>query len=117
MLWNAKNGEAAIGRTKMSYVSFGYGKRVLVILPGLSDGLTTVRGKALLLAKPYASFFDRFTVYMFSRKDDMPEGYTIRDMTADQAEALKQLGIKSACVLGVSQGGIPKRFYLQSIYP
>ena len=106
MLWNAKNGETAIGSTKMSYAAFGHGKRVLVILPGLSDGLATVRGKALLLAKPYASFFDRFTVYMFSRKDDMPDGYTIRDMAADQAEALKQLGIEGACVLGVSQGGM-----------
>ena len=69
MLWNARNGEVSIGDTKMSYASFGHGSRILVLLPGLSDGLATVRGKALLLAKPYTSFLDRFTVYMFSRKD------------------------------------------------
>ena len=106
MLWNAKNGEIAIGNTKMSYASFGHGKRVFILLPGLSDGLATVRGKALLLAKPYTSFFDQFTVYMFSRKDEMPEGYSIRNMAVDQAEALRQLGIKKACVMGVSQGGM-----------
>ena len=106
MLWNARNGEAATGNTKMSYVSFGYGDRVLIILPGLSDGLATVRGKALLLAKPYTSFLDRFTIYMFSRKDEMASGYSIRDMAADQAEALERLGIRTASVMGVSQGGM-----------
>ena len=106
MLWNAKNAEVSIGNTKMPYASFGHGCRTFVILPGLSDGLATVRGKALLLAKPYAPFFDRFTVYMFSRKDEMPSGYSIRDMAADQAEALRQLGIEKASVMGVSQGGM-----------
>ena len=69
MLWNAKNAEVSIGNTKMPCASFGHGSRIFIILPGLSDGLATVRGKALLLAKPYVPFFDRFTVYMFSRKD------------------------------------------------
>ena len=106
MLWNAKNGSVTLGNTEMSYVSFGQGERAFVILPGLSDGLLTVRGKALMLAKPYQAFFDKFTVYMFSRKDQMPEGYTIRDMAEDQAKALETLGILEADVMGVSQGGM-----------
>lgn len=106
MIWNAKNGEIALGSTKMSYVRFGRGKRVLILLPGLSDGLTTVRGKALLLAKPYSLFFDRYMVYMFSRKDDLPRNYSIRDMANDQADAMKMLGISKACIVGVSEGGM-----------
>lgn len=106
MIWNAKNGSVPIGSTNISYVSFGHGKRVLILLPGLSDGLTTVKGKALLLARPYQLFFDEFTVYMFSRKDDMPEDYTIRDMAYDQAQVLRTMGIEKACVLGVSEGGM-----------
>jgi pimeloyl-ACP methyl ester carboxylesterase len=106
MLWNAKNGSVTLGNTEMSYVSFGQGERAFVILPGLSDGLLTVRGKALMLAKPYQAFFDKFTVYMFSRKDQMPEGYTIRDMAEDQAKALETLGIREADIMGVSQGGM-----------
>ena len=47
MLWNAKNGEVTLDGTEMSYVSFGRGERTLVLLPGLSDGLVTVKGKAL----------------------------------------------------------------------
>lgn len=106
MFWNAKNGEVILGNTKMNYVSFGRGEHTLILLPGLSDGLLTVKGKALLLAKPYAPFFDRYTVYMFSRKNDMPKGYSIRDMANDQAKAMDMLGSKRICVMGVSQGGM-----------
>ena len=113
---NAKNGSVRLRDTAMSYVSFGHGPRVLVILPGLSDGLATVRGKALLLARPYAPYFDAFTVYMFSRRDDLPPGYSIQDMAADQAEALRLLGIGKACVMGVSQGGMIAQ-YLAAVHP
>lgn len=106
MLWNAKNGSVRIQNTQMSYVSFGRGSRILIILPGLSDGLATVKGKAFLLAPPYRCYFDSYTIYMFSRRDDLPAGHSIRDMAADQAEALRVLGIEKASVLGVSQGGM-----------
>lgn len=106
MLWNAKNGEVLLGGATLPYARFGHGSRTLIILPGLSDGLATVRGKALLLAKPYAPFLDRFTVYMFSRRDALPAGHSIRGMAADQAEALRQLGVGKASVMGVSQGGM-----------
>ena len=105
MLWNAKNGCVTVGDTKMHYVSFGQGSKVFLVLPGLSDGLTTVKGKALFLVKPFAKFLDEYRVYMFSRKNDMLEGYSIREMAADQATALKKLGITKVNVLGVSQGG------------
>lgn len=106
MFWNAKNAEVDLGDTKMSYVSFGSGEKTLILIPGLSDGLTTVRGKALVLAGPYKLFFDKYTVYMFSRKDRMPEGYSIRNMAEDQATAMEILGIRKACVMGVSEGGM-----------
>ncbi len=106
MFWNAKNGSVTLDNTEMSYVSFGYGKKVFVVLPGLSDGLTTVKGKALLLVTPYREFFKEYTVYMFSRKNEMPEGYSIQDMAADQAKALKELGIDRVSIMGVSQGGM-----------
>ncbi len=43
MPWKAKNGAVEIDNTEMHYVSFGRGNNVLIILPGLSDGLITVR--------------------------------------------------------------------------
>jgi len=101
-----KNGCVAIGNTEMYYVSFGDGSRNLVVLPGLSDGLTTVKGKALVLSVPYRKYLRDYTVYMFSRKNNMPDGYSIKDMAEDQVLAMKSLGIEKPCLLGVSQGGM-----------
>ena len=106
MLWNVKNGSVPIGSTEMSYVSFGHGEKNLTVLPGLSDGLMTVRGKALLLSAPFRPFFEKYTVYMFSRKEPLNDGCSIRDMAKDQAEALAALGLKRVSVLGVSEGGM-----------
>ena len=101
-----KNGSVTIGGTDMYYAAFGSGSKKLVVLPGLSDGLTTVKGKAWILASPYKKFFQDYTVYLFSRKNDMPEGYSIEDMADDQVTAMRNLGIDKASVLGVSQGGM-----------
>ncbi|MBR2521837.1 MAG: alpha/beta hydrolase [Coriobacteriales bacterium] len=95
-----------LGNTNMQFVAFGKGSKKLVVLPGLSDGLATVKGKARILSVPYKNFLKEYTVYMFSRKDDMPDGYSIRDMADDQAAAMRSLGLEKACVLGVSQGGM-----------
>ena len=106
MLWNAKNGRVTLREGVMHYVSFGSGEKKLIILPGLSDGLATVEGKALVLAGPYGPFLRDFTVYMFSRKEPLNDGCSIRDMAKDQAEALAALGLKRVSVLGVSEGGM-----------
>ena len=116
MLWNAKNGRVAIGPSDMDYVSFGSGPKNLIILPGRSDGLATVKGKALMLAGPYRRYCKNYTIYMFSRRSDLPEGISIREMAADQAQALQKLGIEKTSVLGVSQGGMIAQF-LAADYP
>ena len=77
MPFNRKNGSVKLHDSVMYYASFGSGEKKLIILPGLSDGLATVKGKALLLAAPYRKYLDGFTVYMFSRKDPLPEKYSI----------------------------------------
>ena len=106
MLWNAKDGSVAFDGARMDYVRFGTGEKNLIILPGLSDGLASVKGKALLLAPPYKRFFERYTVWMFSRRDPLHRGVTIRDMAEDQASALHALGVDKCAVMGVSQGGM-----------
>ncbi|MBQ2463119.1 MAG: alpha/beta hydrolase, partial [Clostridia bacterium] len=101
-----KNGTVPIGTTQMQYVSFGTGEKTTVVLPGLSDGLATVGGKALILSMPYRKYLGEYTVYLFSRKNEMPDGYSMEEMADDQAQAMRTLGIDSAYVLGVSQGGM-----------
>ena len=106
MLYNAKNGTLNIGNTTMDYIRFGSGQRTLVMLPGLGDGLRSMKGTALPMAFMYREFCKNFTVYAFSRKNELPEGYTTRDMAKDQAEAMAQLGIEKADIFGVSMGGM-----------
>ncbi len=100
------NGCVKVGNTDMYYVAFGKGKKNLIVLPGLSDGLWNVKGKSWLLFGSYIRFFKNYRVYMFSRKNGLPEGYSIKEMADDQAVALKNLGIKKTMVMGVSQGGM-----------
>lgn len=100
------NGLVKLADGDMYYAAFGSGSKKVVVLPGLSDGLTTVKGMARLLAPPYKRFLADHRVYMFSRRNELKEGVTIADMADDQAAAMKELGIESACVLGVSQGGM-----------
>ena len=111
-----KNGSVKIGNTDMYYVAFGTGSKIMIVLPGLSDGLSTVKGKAFALALSFKRFLKEYTVYVFSRKNDMPEGYTMRQMAEDQAKVMKKLGINRACVMGVSQGGMISQ-YLAIDYP
>jgi pimeloyl-ACP methyl ester carboxylesterase len=106
MLWAATNGQVRVGTTTMDYVAFGKGQETLVMLPGLGDGLTTVKGMAVLMAWTYRQYGSRYRVYVFSRKKEIDEGYSTREMAKDQAEAMQALGIKSAYVMGISQGGM-----------
>ena len=106
MLFHAKNGTLELSGTTMDYIRFGTGNKVLVILPGLGDGLQTVKGTALPMAWMYRMFAKDYTVYAFSRKNALGSGETIRQMAADQAEAMKLLGIERADVFGVSMGGM-----------
>lgn len=90
----------------MDYVTFGKGKLPLVIIPGLGDGLQTVKGKAQLFSLSYRLLAKRYKIYVFSRINELRQGYTTRDMAADVAEAMEALNLDTAYVIGISQGGM-----------
>ena len=90
----------------MDYVTFGKGKKSLVIIPGLGDGLQTVKGMAMPFSITYRILAKRYKIYVFSRINELRWGYTTRDMAADVAEAMEVLNITSAYVMGISQGGM-----------
>ena len=102
MLLHAKNGTAA----GADYIRFGTGRKNLILLPGLGDGLRTVKGTALPMALYYRSLAKDYTVYMFSRKRELSRGCTTRDMARDLKEAMDALGLETASLVGVSMGGM-----------
>lgn len=101
-----ENGSVPMDGTEMDYVAFGRGTETLVMLPGLGDGLRTVRGMAATFALQFRQLGRRFRVYSFSRKRVLREGSTTADFADDLARAMEALGISGATVLGVSQGGM-----------
>ena len=50
MFLNAENGSIRLADSGMDYVIFGRGETALIMLPGLGDGLRTVKGMALTMA-------------------------------------------------------------------
>ena len=90
----------------MDYVTFGKGNQPLVIIPGLGDGLQTVKGMAMPFSITYRKLSERYKIYVFSRINELRQGYTTRDMAADVAEAMETLNLDAAYVMGISQGGM-----------
>ena len=89
---------------EMEYFSFGRGEKPFVILPGLSVKSVMQSAKAIRAA--YREFENDYTVYVFDRRSDMPDSYTVRDMADDTAAAMQALGISGAYIFGASQGGM-----------
>ncbi len=103
---NAKNARLTISTGDMDYIRFGSGARTLVLLPGVGDGLKTVKGMALPFALLYRELAKDFTVYVFSRRASLPAHMSTREMARDLDEAMAAMGLSGAAVVGVSQGGM-----------
>ena len=103
---NAKNENIKINGADFDYISFGTGRDVLIMLPGVGDGFKTAKGVAVPFAYMYRVFAESFRVYVFSRRNDMPEGFTTADMADDLSDIMDALGLGSAHIFGVSQGGM-----------
>ena len=103
---NAKNGHLDLRTGRMDYIRFGHGPRPLVMIPGVGDGLKTVRGMAVPFAVLYRAMLEDFTVYAFSRRRQLAPGMGTREMADDLNLAMEALGLSGVAVLGVSQGGM-----------
>ena len=102
----AKNACLRLAAGEMDYIRFGSGDKPLLMLPGVGDGLKTVRGMALPFALLYRALAKDFSVYVFSRRRNLPPHFTTQEMAEDLNEAMEALGLSAASVVGVSQGGM-----------
>ena len=103
---NAKNENIIINGHDFDYISFGSGRDVLIMLPGVGDGFKTAKGMAVPFAFMYRMFAVSFRVYVFSRRNDLPDGFTSADMADDLSNIMDALDIGAAHIFGVSQGGM-----------
>ena len=102
--YHAKEGRVKIHKMEMDYISFGSGKKSLIMIQGLNTN--GIKGAALSLAYMYRIFAKDYRVYLFDRRPDVQEGITVRELAKDIADAMDALGIEKADVFGVSQGGM-----------
>ena len=105
-MFNLESGRIPVGGTDMDYIGFGSGDQALVLLPGLGDGLKTVKGMAAPFSVLYRKISRQFRVYSLSRRNVLPEGFTTADMADDLALAMDYLGVARAHIVGVSLGGM-----------
>lgn len=104
MLYHAKEFTLSIGNSQCDCIQFGKGARPLIMIQGLNT--RGIKGAALSLAYMYRIFAKEYTVYLFDRREGLPEEVTVRELAADVAAAMDVLRLTKADVLGVSQGGM-----------
>ena len=104
MLYNSKELKLNVQNTQFDYIVFGNGTKPFIMIQGLNT--RGIKGSALPLSCMYRIFAKDYKVYLFDRRPDIQEGFTVKDMAADIAAAMDLLGIRNADILGVSQGGM-----------
>ncbi len=104
MFYNLIEDTIKIDNSYIDYIAFGVGSRNLTIVQGLS--VRDLRGAGISLALMYKCFAKDYRVYLFDRRHDISEGFSIWDMADDIVYSMKQLGVDSADFLGVSLGGM-----------
>ena len=88
----------------MEYFQFGNGAKTLVILPGLS--VQSVMLSADAIAQAYQLLCEEYTIYVFDRRKETPDPYTVQEMALDTAAVFRALGLEHINLFGASQGGM-----------
>jgi len=104
MLYHAKERMLNIGDVQMRYITFGTGKKPLIMIQGLNTN--GIHGAADSLAWLYRLFAKDYTVYLFDRRENLGESVTVRELADDVALAMDALQLENADIFGVSQGGM-----------
>ena len=95
---------AIVNGIEMDYFTLGKGDRPFVILPGLS--IKSVMEAKDAVEAGYGIFMNDFTAYVFDRRKNIPDDYSIYDMADDTAAVMKEIGLSDTYVFGASQGGM-----------
>ncbi len=100
----AELGKVTKDGIEMEYCKFGKGSRIFVILPGLS--IQSVMGAKDSIETAFGVMNEDFTTYVFDRRKNIPDDYSIYDIAEDTVTVMKELGLKDVYLFGASQGGM-----------
>lgn len=93
-----------VDNIKMNYFKFGKGKKNLIIIPGVS--VKSVMEFKDGIINQYNIFSNEFSIYVFERRNNIYDGYTIEDMAIDLIKVLDYLKLSDLYIISVSQGGM-----------
>ena len=93
-MYRVRKLDIEIDDTYSECITFGTGKKKLILIPGVGEGLITFKGKAIPFSILYRTFAKEYTVYVFSRRRDMKEGFSTKDMANDIIKHMEKLKIK-----------------------
>jgi pimeloyl-ACP methyl ester carboxylesterase len=92
----------------MAYAKWGLGSKNLLYIPGGPGNWAPAGIGVKIELKPLKSFLeDDYTLWVVTRKQNMPEGHSVADIAADYASLIRdEFGGKVDLVIGVSYGGM-----------
>lgn len=106
MFYKAKRQEIKLYDTVIDCISFGKGKKNLIIIPGVGEGFVSFKGLAIPFSIMYKKFAKKYKVYVLSRRRVLPKKFDVKDMADDYIKCMNILGIEKTSILGVSLGGM-----------
>lgn len=104
MFGNVAEKYIEVSGSRMLCISFGDGEKPLVAIPGLR--MSELAGTGSFAVLYYKVFAKEYRVYLFERRENLPQNCTVHDLSEDIAAAMETLSISNADVIGVSQGGM-----------
>lgn len=93
-------------RFSANCIRFGHGGKTLILISGLNVRDTKGKSAALGIAYAYRCFAKDYTVYIFERREELPEHFSVKEIAEDIADCMTELQLTHADVFGVSQGGM-----------
>lgn len=104
--------ETGYSQNGLPYVRMGNSSRKLIVFSGLDFEHKPPSGFNFYMWKSKFKHLTRdFTVYLVSRKPNMPQGYTFWDMSNDYAVMVKEEIGAPVDVMGMSTGGVIAQYF------
>lgn len=94
-------------RNGIPFARFGSGPKKMLICAGGPGNIIPKGMELKFMIKPFLRFAGDYTVYYVTRRMNMPEGHSTRDMSDDYADMIgEDLGGNADVVIGISYGGL-----------